>query len=60
MAYVKADPYEIGLVSGFIHDVRKVGHSGTGDLEITIRSSENLERAAPLRPRSPYELMPSR
>jgi predicted transport protein len=29
-------------------DVRHIGHYGTGDLEITIDSDDDLERAKPL------------
>lgn len=30
-----------------IRDVRSIGHFGTGDLEITIKSAEDFERAKP-------------
>jgi predicted transport protein len=36
------------LEKGFTRDVRKVGHYGTGDLEVTIRSQADLERAESL------------
>jgi predicted transport protein len=48
VAYVKVDPDEVELVPGFTRDVRKVGHYGTGDLEITLRGAEDLEKTAPL------------
>jgi len=48
IVFVKADFDEIHLENGFSRDVRKIGHFGTGDLEITIRSNEDLERAKPL------------
>lgn len=36
------------LQPGFTRDVRKIGHFGTGDLEITIASEADFERAKPL------------
>jgi predicted transport protein len=48
MVFVKVDPDTIALEPGFTRDVRNVGHFGTGDLEIAIRSDEDLERAKPL------------
>ena len=52
--YVKVSPDGVELVADFTRDVRDVGHYGTGDLEITIASDEDLERAKPLLLRS-YE-----
>lgn len=46
--YVKVDPDTVDHEKGFTRDVRKIGHFGTGDLEITIRNDEDLERALPL------------
>ena len=46
--YLKVDPDTTNLESGFSRDVRKIGHPGTGDLEITIRTQEDLEKAKPL------------
>lgn len=48
LVYVKVDPDNIVLEDGFTRDVRKIGHFGTGDLEIRISSDEDLERAKPL------------
>lgn len=48
LAYLKVDPDNIALEDGFTRDVRKIGHFGTGDLEIRISSDEDLERAKPL------------
>ena len=47
-AYLKIDPDEVDLLPGFTRDVRGVGHYGTGDLEVRIRTLEGLERAKPL------------
>tara|TARA_R110001606_G_scaffold117805_1_gene247779 strand:+ start:1604 stop:2512 length:909 start_codon:yes stop_codon:yes gene_type:complete len=46
--YLKVDPDRVELEDGFTRDVRQVGHFGTGDLEVTIRSNEDLARAMPL------------
>jgi predicted transport protein len=35
------------LRPGFTRDVEKVGHFGTGDLQITIGTDEHLESAKP-------------
>jgi len=40
------------IALGFSRDVRGVGHQGTGDLELTIRNLDDLERAKPLINRS--------
>ncbi|MEC7761223.1 MAG: DUF5655 domain-containing protein [Pseudomonadota bacterium] len=54
IVHVKVDPDTITLGDGFTRDVRNIGHFGTGDLEITIRSMEDFEKAKPLFERS-YE-----
>lgn len=54
MVYVKVNPDEVALEQGFTRDVREIGHWATGDLEITIRTPEDLEKAEPLLVRS-YE-----
>jgi len=48
LLFVKLDPSSINLEEGFTRDVHNVGHYGTGDLEITLQSNEDLERAKPL------------
>lgn len=54
LAYVKVDPDSIQLEEGFTRDVRQIGHFGTGDLEIRIKTADDLERAKHLLVRS-YE-----
>lgn len=54
IVHIKVDPDTITLEDGFTRDVRAIGHFGTGDLEITIRSVEDFEKAKPLFERS-YE-----
>ena len=48
VVYLKVDPDTITMESGFSRDVRKIGHYGTGDVELTIRTREDLEKAKPL------------
>lgn len=45
---VKVDPDTLTLEPGFTRDVRNIGHLGTGDLELTIRSDDDLEKAKTL------------
>lgn len=52
--YLKVDPDTTTLEPGFSRDVRNIGHYGTGDLEVTIRTQADLEKAKPLLQRS-YE-----
>jgi len=49
---VKVDPATIVLEPGFTRDVSNIGHFGTGDLEITLSTPDDLERAKPLLKRS--------
>lgn len=55
LMFVKLDPNTIQLEANFTRDVSNIGHFGTGDLEITLSKSEDLERAMPLIKRS-YEV----
>lgn len=43
--YLKVDPDTVDLTDGFTRDVRKIGHFGTGDLEVTIRSLADFDKA---------------
>jgi predicted transport protein len=43
--HVKVDPAGIALEEHSTRDVSKLGHFGTGDLEITIGSPEALSEA---------------
>ena len=45
--YLKVDPDKVALEQGFSRDVSNVGHLGTGDLELTIRTIGDLEKAEP-------------
>lgn len=48
LVWVPLNPDNFELEEGFTRDVRQIGHHGIGDLEITISSDEELERARPL------------
>lgn len=52
MVYLKVDPDSIDRDEGFTRNVRKIGHFGTGVLEVTIRSMADFERAKPLNERN--------
>ncbi len=47
LVYVKVNPDTIDFSgeNGFLRDVRNIGHFGTGELEITIKTKEDLEKA---------------
>jgi predicted transport protein len=47
-AYAKVNPDSVTLEEGFTRDVRKIGHYGTGDLQISMRTTNDVARAAPL------------
>lgn len=48
LVYCKVDPDTVSLEPLFTRDVRTIGHFGTGDLEIAIRSDADVERAKAL------------
>ena len=48
LLYLKLDPSSIDLEPGFTRDVHAIGHFGTGDLEVTVSTAGDLERAKPL------------
>jgi predicted transport protein len=52
LVMLKVDPDTVALEEGFSRDVRQIGHWGTGDLELTLRSIADLEKAKPLLERS--------
>jgi predicted transport protein len=45
LVYVKVDPTTVDLIDGFTRDVSKIGHYGTGDLEIRIADNGQLAGA---------------
>ncbi|SDN25658.1 Predicted transport protein [Fictibacillus solisalsi] len=48
LLYLKVQPDTIELEQAFTRDVTNIGHYGTGDLEVTISTSENFEKAKKL------------
>jgi predicted transport protein len=47
LLFLKLNPNETSNLPGIARDVTGIGHYGTGDLEITLRSLEDLEVAKP-------------
>lgn len=47
-AFLKLDPDTVTIEPGFTRDVRKIGHYGTGDLEVVIRTPADFAKAQPL------------
>lgn len=47
LLFVKLDPRRIKGPEGNSRDVSGIGHYGTGDLEITVKTAEDLEKAKP-------------
>ena len=43
LLYVKLDPEKVELEEGFTRNVTNIGHYGTGNLEISIKSLDELE-----------------
>lgn len=48
LVYLRVNPDTVALEPGFSRDVRGIGHYGTGDLELTIQSATDIEKAKPL------------
>lgn len=46
--FLKLDPDTVAPHDGFTRDVRNVGHFGTGDLQVTLKTMADFERAQPL------------
>ena len=46
--FLKLNPDTVSLDQGFTRDVRKVGHFGTGDLEVVLRTFDDFTKAQPL------------
>ncbi len=48
LVYLKVDPAQVDLEQGFTRDVSKIGHFGTGNLEVAFGTRQGLDRALPL------------
>lgn len=55
LVMLKLSPDSLALEAGFSRDVRNIGHWGTGDLELSLRSVSDLEKAKVLIERSYQE-----
>jgi predicted transport protein len=55
LVMLKVDPDTVALEEGFSRDTRNIGTWGTGDLELTLRSTADFERARALLDRSYQE-----
>ena len=47
LVYLRVSPDAVALELGFSRDVRGIGHFGTGDLELTIQSAADIDKAKP-------------
>lgn len=45
MLYLRLNPNDFKFENGFTRDVSKIGHWGTGDIEITIKNVEDFEKS---------------
>lgn len=52
LVMLKVDPDTVALEDGFSRDTRNIGTWGTGDLELTLRTAADLDKAKPLLDRS--------
>lgn len=52
LVMLKLDPSTVALEEGFSRDVSQIGHWGTGDVELSLRTLADLELAKPLLERS--------
>lgn len=52
LVMLKLDPATVSFEEGFSRDMTEIGHWGTGDVELSLRSTADLERARPLLERS--------
>jgi len=55
VAWLNLDPSTVEMVTGFTRDVTKIGHHGTGNVEVTIANQTDFEKALPLFQKS-YDL----
>ena len=47
-AYLKLDPESIVIEENFTRDVRNIGHFGTGDLQVSMKSLDDFAKAQSL------------
>jgi predicted transport protein len=46
--YLRLDPTTVELEEGFSRDVTKIGHFGTGNLELSLKNMDDFAKAQPL------------
>jgi predicted transport protein len=46
--YLRLDPTAVQLEEGFSRDVSKIGHFGTGNLELSLKTMDDFAKAQPL------------
>lgn len=46
--YLRLDPTSVDLEAGFSRDVTRIGHFGTGNLELSLKNMDDFGRAQPL------------
>lgn len=54
---MKLDPDTVELEEGFTRDTRGIGHYGTGELEVLIKTAENFQKAKKLIERAYQETL---
>ena len=54
---LKPDPDSVEIEDGFTRDMRGTGHYGTGDLEISIKTETDFQKAVPLIERAYCEMI---
>jgi predicted transport protein len=47
-AFLKIDPATVTIETSFTRDVKKIGHFGTGDLEVSMKNLDDFAKAQPL------------
>lgn len=48
LLYLQLDPDAVNLEEGFSRDMRGINHRGTGDVRLSLRTPDDLEKAKPL------------
>lgn len=48
LVFLHLDPSQVDLVEGFTRDVSKIGHWGTGNVEVSLKTSADLDKIKPM------------
>ena len=46
--FLRIDPDSVEIEEGFSKDMRGIGHHGTGDLQVTVKNENDIEKAKKL------------